>query len=234
MPPRRGAASASSRARARARHVHGRRGGGGLDRAALAALAALPLSHLLARASSAARSAAAAAAGSAASRIARTTTMRSAPAAVTCRTLTRSMPPIANQGRSRGAPGGVTHVARARPPGRPCLVGVSHTGPTLSWSASRGECALELLRRVRGESHEQVWAHPRAHCVHALVVLAHVHAVGAGSRAPGRAGRSARTARRARRRARRKEHGRARAARRRSPACRAAAPCPRRPRAPRR
>ena len=119
--------------------------------------------------------------------------------------------------------------------GRPSFVGVSYTGPT-----------LELVRR-RAPSARSSWSgewveRPTstsgptcvAHLLDRLVVLAHVHAVGARRAAPGRAGRSARRARRARRRG--AGTGAAASSSSSSPtrACRAAAPCPPRRRAPRR
>ena len=71
-----------------------------------------------------ARSARAAASGSAASAIARTTTIRLAPCAVTSPTFAASSPPIANHGRGR-VRGGPARRTRARPRARP------------AWSASR-------------------------------------------------------------------------------------------------
>ena len=72
--------------------------------------------------------AAAAAPGSSASVIARTTTTRVAPASSTSSSRPKLIPPIANQGRA--APSSATCDSSLVPvPGRPALVGVSHTGP---------------------------------------------------------------------------------------------------------
>ncbi len=71
----------------------------------------------------------AAARGSGASRIALTTQIRSAPAAVTWATFPGSMPPIANQGT--GAISAAVPISSSPVAGRPSLVGVSQMGPTL-------------------------------------------------------------------------------------------------------
>ena len=128
-------------------------------------------------AGSAARRAAAAASGSSASRIARSTTTRRAPAATTSPMLPRSMPPIANQGRSPATwAAWLTYESPAA--GRPSFVGVSQTGPTLSWSASEwsaasswaGLCVESPIRSRRADL--------LAHFANRQVVLPDVHAVG--------------------------------------------------------
>ena len=104
--------------------------------------------------------------------------MREAPAWVTSRTLPRSIPPIANQGRSRAA-SAAWRTYESPAAGRPAFVGVSHTGPTLSWSATPdARRVVELLRRVSREPHQDLVAHERARLASRHVVLAHVHSVG--------------------------------------------------------
>src|SRR4051794_1107074 len=102
---------------------------------------------------SAPRRAAAASSGTSASRMALTTTTLSAPAAITCDTFWTSIPPIANQGTGAWSAGNST---RPRPvAGRPSLVGVAHTGPTLTWSGrsapaapfAASSCASECVDR---------------------------------------------------------------------------------------
>ena len=56
-------------------------------------------------------------------------------------------------------------------------MGVSQTGPTLSWSASERERGVELLRRVGREADQEPLAHLLAHLAGRRVVLADVHAV---------------------------------------------------------
>src|SRR5436190_1857444 len=77
--------------------------------------------------------------GSAASRIARTTTTRVAPAAATSPTLPVSIPPIANHGSVAARAAYSTSSTPAA--GRPSFVGVSQTGPTLTWSGRSGPWA---------------------------------------------------------------------------------------------
>ena len=79
--------------------------------------------------------------GSSASRIARTTTIRSAPAATTEETFSGSMPPIANQGIVASL--AAYSINPSPVPGRPSLVGVAHTGPTLIWSGRSGPVAAQ-------------------------------------------------------------------------------------------
>src|SRR3954447_17222789 len=78
---------------------------------------------------SAALSARATAWGSWASRIALTTTIRRAPARATSTTFSVSIPPIANHGRSAWRAASSTSPIPVA--GRPSLVGVAQTGPTL-------------------------------------------------------------------------------------------------------
>ena len=65
--------------------------------------------------------------------------------------------------------------------GRPSLVGVSQTGPTLIWSGRAsplgGQGGVELLRRVRRETDQGAGTGLRSRFGHGRVVLAHVDAV---------------------------------------------------------
>ena len=174
--------------------------------------------------SSAALSAAAAARGSSASRMARTTTTREAPAAITSRTLSRSMPPIANQGRPRACAAAYCTYGARRPAGPPSWAS-PRPAPRSAGRPRRGQRRVELRRRVRGEADQHVRAGERAGLGRRHVVLPHVHAIRAAAQRPGRAGRSARRGRRARH----TPCGTASpppAARSPAPACRGAGPCP--------
>ena len=62
------------------------------------------------------------------------------PAATTSCTFEVSMPPMANQGVPAARAAAWRTYSRPAA-GRPCLVGVSHTGPTLSWSAPERSAA---------------------------------------------------------------------------------------------
>jgi len=88
------------------------------------------------------RSAAVAVAGSSASVRARTTTIRLAPASTTVSTVVRSMPPMANHGRSP-ATAAARRTSSSPAAGRPGLVGV-------------GQRRVELLGRVRGAPDQDV------------------------------------------------------------------------------
>ena len=89
------------------------------------------------------------------------------------------MPPMANHGTG-GRRSAAWRTYSSPAAGRPGLVGVSHTGPTLSWSAPAAmpasSCSGEWVESPISRSSPDLLAHGG----HGVVVLAHVHAVGAG------------------------------------------------------
>ena len=60
-----------------------------------------------------------------------------------------SIPPIANQGMV--ASPAAYSISPSPVPGRPCLVGVAHTGPTLIWSGRSAPAAAQAASTCSGE-----------------------------------------------------------------------------------
>ena len=97
--------------------------------------------------------------------------------------LPASMPPIANQGDVGAAPAAAWRISSSPAAGRPCLVGVSQTGPALIWSGRSPLGCASAASNCAGEWVESPTsaAGPggRARLGDRHVVLADVDAVGA-------------------------------------------------------